>query len=185
MESLKIKELLGRAESGDRIAADQLYEVLYDDLRTRAHLILDRKAAGVTLQPTVLVHEAWLKLMRREETGWNDRAHFLRVAAKAMRSILVDHARSRKARKRGSDRTRVELEHVVELYEQRAHDLVSLDDALARLTAFDAELGRLVELRFFGGLTIEETARVLGVSASTVERGWRTARAWLKAELHD
>ena len=183
MEPARIHELLEHARKGDSAAASRLYETLYEDLRVRAHLILDQRAAGVTLQPTALVHEAWLKLAHASESDWNDRAHFLRVASSAMRSILVDHARARKARKRGGDHARIELEDLVDIYEGRVEDLVALDDALTRLSEFDPELGRLVELRFFGGLTIHETAQVLGVSESTVERDWRTARTWLKAEL--
>ena len=180
--STEVTVLLREAERGSPQAVERLYSILYEDLRGRAHLILNSRAGGQTLQPTALVHEAWLKLVRQEDAAWNDRAHFLRVAARAMHSILVDHARARKAQKRQGEGARVELEGLFEIYEDRA-DLLALDDALQRLTGFDPELGKLVELRFFGGLTIEETARVLGVSESTVERSWRTARTWLKTQL--
>jgi RNA polymerase sigma factor (TIGR02999 family) len=133
-----------------------------------------------TLQPTALVHEAWMRL-----TGGHfiDREHFAAVAAKAMRSVLVDHARRRGTLKRGGGRVRAELDGVLALFHERSPDLLALDDALRRLGENDPELARIVELRFFGGLSIEETARVLASSTASVTRGWRVARMWLVREL--
>lgn len=182
MDPEPLTALLRRLESGDRDAQGRLYELVHAELRGRAHRLL-LGGPKVTLQTTALVNEAWVKLLSGEHPSWNDRSHFLRVAARAMRSVLVDHARARRADKRGGDRARVALDDVVAAYEERALDLVSLDSALEKLAKFDAQLAELVELRFFAGLEIEETARVLGVSASTVERGWRTARTWLRGEV--
>ena len=169
-------------QGGDRQASERLFERLHEDLRGRAHRML-RGERKVTLQTTALVHEAWLKLTGGETAEWSDQAHFLKVAARAMRSVLVDHARSRGAEKRGGRRLRFSLDDVVATYEESAVDLVALDGALERLDAFDPQLAALVDLRFFAGLGLEETARVLEVSPSTVERGWRTARTWLRGEL--
>ncbi|HLU39889.1 MAG TPA: ECF-type sigma factor [Planctomycetota bacterium] len=173
--------LLQRMAGGERAAADELYAVLYDELRERAGRLMagDR---GHTLQPTAVVHEAWLKIAGGAQ-DYGSRAHFLGVAAKAMRSVLVDHARAGRADKRGGGRERVPLDDAVALFETRVPDLVELDDLLDRLAAIEPELARIVELRFFAGLSIGEAARALGISTATVERGWRTARAWLRVAI--
>jgi len=181
MDSEPVTLLLQRMGRGDRGAAEELFGILYDELRRRAAGIMSGQA-GQTLQPTAVVHEAWLKL---GEGDWESRGHFLGVAAKAMRSVLVDHARARRAEKRSGGGSRVGLDQVLLAYEERALDLVGLDEALGRLEAFDPELARLVELRFFGGLSIAETAEVLGRSTATIERSWRTARSFLRVELGD
>lgn len=174
--------LLARVRDGDSDAASALFDLLYGDLRARAHAIL-RADAGATLQPTALVHEAWLKLVPGKQPSIQDRSHFLRLAASAMRSVLVDHARARATGKRGGGAQRVAIDDLCAVYQDRAIDLVALDDALSRLGRFDEQLARVVELRFFAGLEVAAVAETLAVSASTVERAWRTARTWLRAEL--
>lgn len=174
--------LLHRMANGDRRASDELLSLLYAEL----HGIAERAMAGrraETLQPTALVNEACLKLLGTQEQHWSNRAHFLGVAAKAMRSILVDCARRRAAAKRGGEFDRLPMEALMEVYERETPDLVELDDALTRLFAIDEQLGKIVELRFFAGLSVEEAARVLGVSVPTVVRGWHVARLWLQREL--
>lgn len=176
---------LSQLAAGDARAADELFGLVYTELRSLAGSYL-RGGGSQTLQPTALVHEAYLRMISADAgEGWSSRAHFLGVAAKAMRSVLVDHVRARGARKRGGELQRVPLDDLVEQLEQSGSDLVALDDALGALAELDSELARLVELRFFGGLTIEETAKVLEVSTATVERSWRTARLWLRARLGD
>ena len=185
MDSDPVTLLLKRAGDGDADAAEELYAAVYRDLHDRANRMMGRQPAGHTLQPTAVVHEAWMRLGLDESADWQDRAHFLAVASKAMRSVLTDHARRRRRDKRGGDRKRVAWDEALLAFEARAVDLVALDDALTALGEMDAELMQLVELRFFGGLTIAEAARALGVSTATVERSWRMARAWLRAELGD
>jgi RNA polymerase sigma factor (TIGR02999 family) len=183
-ETAKATMLLRRLSSGDDGAADELLPLVYGELHALAARFMGERAAGHTLQPTALVNEAWLRLIEPAAGGsFESRAHFLGVAAKAMRSVLVDHARRRGAQKRGGALERVPLEDIAELFEERASDLLALDEALTRLAAMDAQLGRIVELRFFGGLSVEETARTLGVSEPTIVRGWRVARMWLQREL--
>ncbi len=174
--------LLSRVGAGDRAAAAALFELLYGELRSRAQALV-RDGAGITLQPTALVHEAWLKLVPGRQATVRDRSHFLRLAAAAMRSILVDHARARRADKRGGGARRLALDDFCAVLTERAIDLIALDEALARLAAFDPMSAQIVELRFFAGLEVAVVAEALSVSASTVERAWRTARAWLRAEL--
>lgn len=173
--------LLARVRAGDTTAPTQLFELLYAELRNRAQRI----AAGAngTLQPTALVHEAWLRLIPDHSKDFADRQHFLRTAAAAMRSVLVDHVRARATDKRGGSAARIELDTAVLAFSERAGSLPDLDLALRRLEERDPALARLVELRFFAGLEMREVAGVLAVSLSTVERGWRTARAFLHAEL--
>ncbi len=174
--------LLQQMAHGDPQAAEHLLPLLYGEL----HELAERAMAGQqaqTLQPTALVNEACLRLLGPQGQEWSSRAHFLGVAAKAMRSILVDYARRRNAHKRGGDQVRLPMESLLEIYERETPDLVELDDALTQLFAQDEQLGRIVELRFFGGLSVEETARVLEVSEPTIVRGWRVARLWLQREL--
>lgn len=177
----QVTALLRRSSDGDPAAASALFEQLYGELRARAQLVAGR--AGATLQPTALVHEAWLKLVPERSPSFADRAHFLRAAAAAMRSVLVDHIRARRTQKRGGDLQRIDLDAVAAVYDERAVDLLGLDEAMARLAGFDPQLAQIVELRFFAGLQMQEIGPVLAVSTSTVERGWRTACAWLRAEL--
>lgn len=174
-------------EEGDAVASEELLNLLYGELRQMAARCMGRERTSHTLQPTALIHEAWIRLLpgQEESQSWTSREHFVRVAARAMRRVLVDHARARGAEKRGRDWRPVPLDAVVASLEERNVDLLALDDALGRLARMDDHLARLVELRFFAGLTIAETARVLGVSTPTVERHWRTARIWLRRELPD
>jgi RNA polymerase sigma factor (TIGR02999 family) len=175
---------LARLRAGDARAADDLFRLVYEELRGLAGRYLAGANGAPTLQPTALVHEAFVRLVHAEPgDGYASRAHFMGVAAKAMRSVLVDHVRAKRAQKRGGAFERVPLDDLVDELEQQASDLVALDDALVALAELDPDLARLVELRFFGGLSIEETARVLGTSTATVERSWRTARTWLRDRL--
>ena len=174
--------LLERLREGDADAGAALFELVYGELRARAGALLGA-GGGHTLQATALVNEAWMRLDRAGSTPEN-RAHFLAVAAKAMRSVLVDHARAKRARKRDGGE-RILLDEALVVYSSRVPDVLELHDELERLTALDARMARVVELRFFGGLSIDETARVLGVGHATVERAWQTARAWLRSRLTD
>jgi RNA polymerase sigma factor (TIGR02999 family) len=175
--------LLEEARAGKAEALDALLPLVYDELRRVAGAYIRREQPGQTLQATALVHEAYLRLMRERHVAWQNRAHFCAIAANSMRQILVERARARKARKRGGDAVRLSLHEEQVAVADAGVDVEALDEALARLAARDAEQARLVELRYFGGLTIEETADVLGVSPATVKRSWMVARAWLKKEL--
>ena len=174
--------LLSRMESGDQAAAAELLEVLYSDLRGLAGKYMSSERTGHTLQPTALVHEAWMRVAG-SGGGFNDRAHFVRTASRAMRRILVDHARARKTQKRGQGEVQNGLDELIAGYESERIDVIELDDVLSRLGEVDPELGQLVELRFFGGLSLPEIAGLLEVSQTTVERRWRIARAWLRDEM--
>lgn len=171
---------LGR---GDASAAQRLLPLVYDELRALAGGYLRRQPANHTLQPTALVHEAFVRLVDQTSVEWNDRAHFFAVAATAMRQILTDHARRRRAAKRGGNLQRVTLDAAVTPRAEAQIDLVALDDALSQLVALDERKHRVVVMRFFGGLAVEDVARVLGVSKTTVESDWRAARAWLSVRL--
>lgn len=173
--------LLARVRAGDATAPTQLFELLYGELRQRAQRIAGQRQG--TLQPTAIVHEAWLRLIQDRSPTFTDRQHFLRAAAAAMRCVLVDHVRARATDKRGGTATRIELDTAVLAFTERAGSLLDLDQALRRLEERDPQLARLVELRFFAGLEMQEVADALAVSLSTVERGWRTARAFLHGEL--
>lgn len=175
--------LLERARIGDAGASDALYASVYDELKRIAHRQLRRQPAGHTLVSTALVHEAWMRLAPREAGSYHDSAHYLNAAASAMRSVLVDYARRRNAAKRGSGVPPTALDEVLDGYEERSLDVVAVNDALGNLEVHDGQLARIVELRVFGGLTIAETAHAIDSSSSTVERGWRTAKAWMKLEL--
>jgi RNA polymerase sigma factor (TIGR02999 family) len=165
--------------------ADALLPIVYDELRRLAAAYLRRERPGQTLQPTALVHEAYLRLIKDRPGRWQNRAHFCAIAAHSMRQILIERARARGALKRGGVQARVTLDEGLVAGEPRAIDLVALDDALERLEQLDAEQARLVELRFFGGLTIEETAEAMGLSPATIKRHWTVARAWLARELEE
>lgn len=175
--------LFDKVHSGDRSAAGELLGMVYDELHQLARRYMDQERNDHTLQPTALVHEAFLKLFHHRDARWESREHFLGMAGQAMRFVLVDHARARAAKKRGGQRTKVLLDEALDLYQERAVDLLALDDALDALAQVDPELARVVELRFFAGMTVTEVARALGVSTRTVERGWCTARAWLRKEV--
>jgi len=168
---------------GDRAALDRLMPLVYQELRRLARRQMRRERPGDTLQTTALVNEAYLRLVDYERVRARDRSHFLAIAAQAMRRILIERARTRRSGRRGGDARRVPLDEAADLSDERAADLVALDDALHALAAIDPRKAQLVELRYFGGLTIEETAEVLGVSTPTVERDWRTARMWLHREI--
>ncbi|MDA1264295.1 MAG: sigma-70 family RNA polymerase sigma factor [Planctomycetota bacterium] len=176
--------LLRRVEGGDLAASEELLALLYGELRGLAAQAMGRERVSHTLQPTALVHEAWMRLLGAgAPTHFEGREHFVALAAKAMRRVLVDHARGRGAEKRGRDWTPVPLDSVLAGFEERRLDLIAVDAALEKLGELDPELARLVELRFFAGLTIAETASLLGVSTPTVERHWRVARMWLRREM--
>jgi RNA polymerase sigma factor (TIGR02999 family) len=181
--SQEVSQLLRAWSDGDRTALDKLVPLIYDELRRMARRYMDRQQAGHTLQTTALIHEAYLKLIDRKEAHWRNRAHFFGVAAKAMRSILVDYARASHAAKRGGEAVLVSLDEAAVASDERAAELLALDDALAGLAAIDRRKCQVVELRYFGGLSVEETADVLRVSVETVARDWRLARTWLLREL--
>jgi RNA polymerase sigma-70 factor (ECF subfamily) len=167
----------------DRQSVDSLLPIVYQELRRLAASYLRRERPGQTLQPTALVHEAYLRLMKDKPGRWQNRAHFCAIAAHSMRQILIERARARGAQKRGGARHRVTLDEALVAGGERSIDLVALDEALERLAAFDPEQARLVELRFFGGLTVEETAEAMNISPATVKRHWAVACAWLAREL--
>ena len=164
---------------GDRQAADSLIQLVYAEMRKLAASYLRHQRSDHTLQPTALVHEAYMKLVDISDVSWHDRAHFFAVAAQTMRHILVDHARAVAADKRGGAMQRVELDEAISFPNPRGLDLVELDEALQQLAIQDEKQSRIVELRFFGGMTVEETAHVMKISPATVKREWATARAWL------
>ena len=175
--------MLKKAQDGDRESLDRLLPLIYDELRRVAANQLQKERPDHTLQATALVHEAYLRLLEQREVDWQNRAHFFSIAAEMMRRILVNYAIQRNAQKRGDGVARLSLEEAISFSDEKDFDLISLDDALKQLAEYDAGAARIVELRFFGGLTIEETAEVLGVSDSTIKREWRMAKAWLKAKL--
>jgi RNA polymerase sigma factor (TIGR02999 family) len=177
-----VSELLVRWKTGDQEALAALVPLVYEELREIARYHLQRERVGHTLQSAALVHEAYLRLLDQRPFNTNNRAHFLAVASRLMRQILVDYARSHGAAKRGADR-KVELDASLVLPQMRSADVIALDDALTGLSDLDPQQGRIVELRFFGGLSIEESAEVLNISASTVKREWNVAKAWLTREM--
>ena len=169
---------------GSREALDQLLPYVYDELHRQASRYLRRERSDHTLQTTALIHEAYLKLIDQREVEWQNRAHFFAVAAQAMRRILVDYARTRKREKRGGDDVKLQLDEAVNVSGgEKSIDLVALDEALTRLSKFDERQARVVELRYFSGMTEEETAEVLGTSPATVRRDWNMAKAWLHSQL--
>ena len=178
-----VTQLLVAWTNGNRAALEELIPVVYPELRRIAGRYLRRERVGHTLQPTALVHEAYVKLIDQDRARWQNRAQFFGVAAQLMRRILVDHAREHAAEKRGGGVRPVTLVDAMAASPHRGIDVLALDEALARLMALYPEQGRLVELRYFGGLTIEETGEVLGISPATVKRQWTVARAWLLANL--
>jgi RNA polymerase sigma-70 factor (ECF subfamily) len=181
--SAQVTRLLLDLKNGDPAAVDRLVPIVYDELRRlAAHYLRDERAAE-TLQPTALVHEAYLRLVAQNMPDWESRSHFFGVAAHLMRQILVDHARRHRSQKRGGGQAPVSLDEVVTFAPMKTDDIVALDDALNALAAVDARKSKVIELRFFGGLSIEETARALNVSVGTIGREQRLAEAWLHREL--
>jgi len=179
----RVTGLLLKWGRGDEDALERLIPLVYRELHQIARRCMAGERAGHSLQATVLVNEAYLRLVDAKDVAWHDRAHFLAVAARAMRRILVDHARARRAEKRGGPATKVTFNEALVVINEPREDFVRLDDALEVLAAFDERKSRVVELRFFGGLTVEETATVLKVSPGTVRGDWRLARAWLQREM--
>lgn len=179
-----VTDLLEALRAGDNGAIDRLFPLVYDELRRIAHRQVRREGVGRTLNTTALVHEAYLKLVDGTRVALADREHFYAVAAQAMRRILVDSARARRAVKRGGERRPIPLEELSLPAEERAEVLVALDEALSRLAAFNERMARVVECRYFGGLTEEETGVALGVSVRTVRREWVKAKGWLYRELY-
>ena len=180
--------ILGEMRRGDDSATHRLFALVYDELRALAGDMFRDQPLDHTLQPTALVHEVYIRLVNHQEAEWTDRAHFLAVAAKAMRNLLIDHARKRKAGKRGSGGERVTLDAIMDSAAERSIDLLALDEALEELGRLHERQARVVELRFFGGLTVPAAADVLEVSPASVDNDWRMARAWLThqlAEEHD
>ena len=178
-------QLLRAWAHGDREALDRLTPRVYEELRRIARRFMANERDGRTVQTTALVHEAYLKLINVDNVGWQHRAHFFAISAQIMRRILLDKARRRVAAKRGGAMPRANLDEIPDLGTGRSRELIALDDALKALTAVDPRKARVIELRFFGGLTVEETAEVLNVSSDTVLRDWRLARAWLLAEMRE
>lgn len=178
-----ITELLAGYSRGDKQALDKLMPIVYDELRRQAARYLRREKAGHTLQTTALIHEAYVRLVDQRQVQWQNRAHFFGIAAQMMRRILVDHARSKQRTKRGGSDIRVSLNDLQVPTQSQDLDVVALDEALERLAAMDEQQARVVELRFFSGLTVEETAEVMSISPATVKRDWSVAKAWLHREL--
>jgi RNA polymerase sigma factor (TIGR02999 family) len=178
-----VTQVLEQLKNGDQRAADRLLPLVYDEFRALARHYLQQERMNHTLQPTALVHEAYMKLVDQTRVDWQGKSHFFAVAAQAMRRILVDHARSRQRDKRGGGRARVVLDEAVALSPQKDEDVIALDEALEKLAKVDPRQAKVVELRFFGGLNVEEVAEALKVSKRTVEGDWMFARAWLSLEL--
>jgi RNA polymerase sigma factor (TIGR02999 family) len=176
-------ELLRAWSQGDEAARERLIPLLYGELHRLARRYMRQERPDHTLQATALVNEAYLRLIDVNRVEWRNRTHFLALAAQTMRRILVESARNRQRQKRGGDAVRVSIDDVGELAEPKERDLVALSEALSELATFDSRMSQVVELRFFGGLSVEETADVLNVSPETVMRDWKTAKAWLLREL--
>jgi RNA polymerase sigma factor (TIGR02999 family) len=180
-----VTQLLGDLRNGRPAAASQLIPLVYDELHRLARVQMRHERPDHTLQATALVHEAYLRLVHDAEKSWQNRAHFIGVAAQVMRRILIDHARARRAAKREGVLQQVPLEECSLMTDAQSEQLVAINEALDRLAQFDPRQSRVVELRFFGGLTVDETAEALGVSVKTVTREWRLARAWLHREVSE
>ena len=178
-----VTQLLRNWSDGDKQAQEKLFQVVYNELHRQAARYLRNEQAGLSLQTTDLIHEAYLRLIDQQHVEWQNRLHFFAIAAKVMRRILVDHVRSRQAAKRGGSDIRLPLEDAMIVSPARDLDLLALDEALTRLAAIDSQQSQIVELRFFSGLSVEETANVVDVSERTVKRDWNVAKAWLRREL--
>jgi len=182
-KSTAVTLLLKRYSTGDQSAVNELVSLVYDELHRLASSRLRRERPDHTLQTTALVHEAYLRLVDQTDARWKDRDHFLAVAAQAMRRVLVDHARRHKAVKRGGPLPRLSLEEAVAVSEEQSDNVLLLDRLLTRLEAIDPQEARIIELRFFAGLSVEETAMAMGISPTTVKREWSVARKWLAREM--
>ena len=178
-----VTELLRNWSDGDEQAQEKLFQVVYDELHRQAARYLRNEMAGLSLQTTDLIHEAYLRLINQQHVAWQNRLHFFAIAATAMRRILVDHVRGRQAAKRGGRDIRLPLEDAMAVLPGQDLDFVALDEALNRLAQIDPQESQIVELRFFSGLSVEETAKVLDVSERTVKRDWNVAKSWLRREL--
>jgi RNA polymerase sigma factor (TIGR02999 family) len=178
-----VTRLLIELSRGNSAAVDALLPLIYDELRSIAAKYLRRERPDHTLQPTALVHEAYLRLVDQRRVNWQSRAHFFGVTAQMMRRILVDHARAHKAGKRGHDFQKISVDENIDQAVERSRELIALDEALRQLAEIDEQKSRIIELRYFGGLSIEETAEVLGVAPVTVKRHWRMAKAWLSRRM--
>src|SRR5215831_7085684 len=183
MEPTDVTALLGELTKGNPDAGPKLIPLVYGELRRLADSYMRRERTGHTLQTTALVHEAYLKLLGQRSVDWQNRAHFFGIAAQVMRRILIDHARGHVRDKRGGGREAVPLDEALVFSPERSADFLELDSALERLAELDPRQAKIVELRFFGGLTVEEAAEVLGISPKTVKRDWSVAKAWLHGEL--
>lgn len=183
--SHQITALLVDWSKGDKLALEQLMPLVYEELRRMARSYMRSQPSGHTFQTTELIHEAYLKLAKQSDRNWQNRAHFFGVAAKAMRHILVDYARSKQSKKRGGWQDRVTFADNMAVSNDRSNEIVALDDALNSLSALDMRKSRVVELKYFGGLTHDEIAEVLKISADTVKRDWQFSRTWLLRELAD
>lgn len=181
----EVTQLLGDMRAGDEAATQQLFALIYDELRRLARRHLRRERPDHTLQTTALVHEAYLKLIDQKAANWQNRAHFIGVASQLMRRILIDYARSHQRVKRGGGQRIIRLDEAVQLSDERFEEMLLIDASLQRLARIDPRQSRIVELRFFGGLTAEETAEVLKISAKTVQREWTMARVWLQRDLEN
>jgi RNA polymerase sigma factor (TIGR02999 family) len=179
----QLTQLLVRWRGGDREALDALMPLVYDELRRLAHYYLQRERSDHTLQSTALVHEAYMRMLGQNLPDWQNRAHFFGVAARLMRQILVEYARGHQAAKRGGDACKVTLDEGALVPQKTDVDVIQLDDALQDLAKLDEQQSRIVELRFFAGLSIDDTSEVLGISPATVAREWTTARIWLHREI--
>lgn len=180
----EITQMLLELTDGNRDVVDQILPHIYDELRRLAGTYLRRERSDHTLQPTALVHEAYMKLIDQNRVKWQNRAHFFGIAAQVMRRILMDHARKHTAEKRGGDAELLPIEdEILVVSHNRSSDLVALDDALLELAKMDPDKAKIVELRYFGGLSIEETAEVMGLSVPTINRHWKFAKTWLYTEL--
>lgn len=180
-----VTQMLIAWQRGDSAALDQLMPLVYDELRRLAHRYMRRDRAGHTLQTTALVNEAYLRLADQKNMNWQSRAHFFALAAQVMRHLLIDYARRRRYAKRGGGARQVTLDEGAAVSPERSAELLALDEALRRLSALDPRKGQIVELRYFGGLSVKETAEVLGISDITVKREWSKAKAWLYRELSE
>ncbi len=181
----QITKLLHKLSEGDNDALDKLLPIVYKELRKIASKYLSNEYKKRTIQTTELVHEAYLKLIGQKNLTLENREHFFRIVAKSMRQILVDNARKRNAAKRGSGKTKISLENVYAISSDNDDELLALNEALVKLESFDGRLSKIVELRFFTGLTIQETAEILSISPTTVKRDWNFAKAWLYREIAD
>ena len=181
----EVSQMLLAWRNGDRDALNRLMPIVYDELRRLAHRYMNRRFAGQTLQTTALVHEAYMRLAGQDHVDWQNRSHFFAVCAQVMRNLLVDRARSRQAEKHGGGARQVSLDEAAISTPEKQIDLLALDEALDRLAVIDARKSRIIEMRYFGGMSVEETAEVLDISPITVKREWLKARAWLYHQMNE